>query len=445
VRIPVKEIYSLYGKTYTGSNYAAAGVSVDTRTLKKGDVFFALKGEKTDGNKFVNMALEKGAVLVVCEKKEGERIITVRNSKKALMKLAEYYHSGFPGLKTAAVTGSSGKTTVKEILARILGERYRVHKNIKSYNNFTGLPLTVFGVNNSTQVLVAEIGMNRKGEITELVKIIKPGAAVITNAGRAHAGFFRSVKDIARAKAEIIDGVKKGGAVILNKDDRFYEYFAETAKGKRIVSFGASGAAYCFRNVRKEGRFMVFELKNKNESVSVRTRLMGIHNACNIAAAAAAASVFGCGLKDVKNAMKNFNMKGLMRFEEKIAGGIRIINDSYNANPDSFRASVEALKWTGYKNIIAVVGDMLELGKESKEAHLEAGRLLASLEPKKVLVCGKYAGYVKRGFLNSSSPEMPEIFRKKSEIKRALKKYAKKGDTVFIKASRANRLEEIIQ
>ncbi|MFP4465573.1 MAG: UDP-N-acetylmuramoyl-tripeptide--D-alanyl-D-alanine ligase [Candidatus Goldiibacteriota bacterium] len=447
MELTVKEIYEFFSKVYKGKNSRVKGISIDTRSLVKGSVFFALKGESTDGHKFIKNAVKKKAAVIINEMYDAPGMLKVKDTKKALLELAGYYYSKFPELKTAAITGSNGKTTTKEILAAIMAEKYYVHKNIRSYNNHTGLPLTIFGLRRKHQVFVAEIGMNRKGEIARLVRIIKPDTAAITNVGRAHAGFFRGVKGIAAAKAEIISGIKKNGAVVLNKDDRYYDYFAEKTAGRKIISFGIKKGIFRAKNIRREKSYTVFDICFKGRKKKIRTKLKGIHNVYNITAAAAAASVLGCGLNDAAEAMKKFSMKGSMRFDEKVSDGIRVINDSYNANPDSFRASVETIKDEGYKNIITVTGDMLELGKGSEKAHIEAGRMLASLNPKKVFIFGKYALYVKKGFLAETAGadnRDVRIFASKMKLKKILKNEMKKGDTLFLKASRANKLDEII-
>jgi len=451
MNLTLEEIYVLFNakREVRNAKFKVKSVSVDTRTMKRGDVFFALKGENTDGHKYIKKALAKGAALVVNEKRKGKKTIKVKSSKDALLKLTGYYCRKFKNLRTAGITGSNGKTTTKELAAAMLSRRFRVLKAEKSYNNYVGLPLTVFNLNKGKEIMVAELGMNRKGEIKKLSKTIKMDTAVITNIGRAHMGFFRDIKGIAGAKAEIIEGLRPGGTLVLNRDDRFFKFLKNKAKKRKlkVAAFGVKNRADIrISGIKEKGGKVKFTMNIKGKSAAISTRLKGVHNLYNIAAAAAVAAGMGARFSDIRNALKSFSMKGFMRFEEKKLKGADIINDSYNANPDSFRASVETIKGMKLKKLVVVTGDMLEQGKNTATAHAEAGRLIASLKPAVFFVFGRHARMVKKGYLKAGGKKERFVsFKRKKRLSQAVKKYFKPGNTVFIKGSRANRLEDVIK
>jgi UDP-N-acetylmuramoyl-tripeptide--D-alanyl-D-alanine ligase len=446
MKIKLSEIYRLFGKEFTGSDADVAGICTDTRRLKKGEVFFALIGD-TDGHRYAANAFYDGASALVVEKyAEGvgiDRQIKVKDTTGALLTLASYYYKKFKGIKCAAITGSNGKTTTKEMLAAMLGEKYRTLKSEKSFNNNIGLPQTVFKLEKKYQAAVFEIGMNHAGEIRSLVSAIGPDVAVITNIGRAHIGFFRDgLAGIARAKAEIMEGVKTGGVAVINADDNFAGYLAGVAGRKKlkVVTFGMKNRAdVTAEAVRATGKGTEFRVNCLKEKFFMK--LKGSHNIYNAAAAIAAAREFRVPGSAIKRALQGFEMEGLMRFEEiKLGGGILLINDCYNANPDSFTASIEAVKKEGYGPLIAVMGDMLELGRNAAAMHTEIGGKFRELHLKKFFVYGKYARYVKKGYGSGAA-----VYNDREKLGRELKAAVKKGDTIFLKGSRGNKLEEIAE
>jgi UDP-N-acetylmuramoyl-tripeptide--D-alanyl-D-alanine ligase len=446
MKLKLNEVYRVFNTGFSGTDAAVAGICTDTRKIKKGDIFFALIGE-TDGHMYAAKAFNAGAAALVVQKyAEGVEIarqIKVKDTTAALLTLASYYYGKFSGIKCAAVTGSNGKTTTKELLAAILGEKYQTLKSEKSFNNAIGLPQTIFRLDKKTEAAVFEIGMNHAGEIKNLVSAIEPGVAVITNIGRAHIGFFRDgLAGIARAKAEIFTGVKAGGTAVLNADDRFFGFLAGKAKKKKlkIVTFGLKNQAdvkvESFEPAGNGTGFRVNCLKEK-----LFMKLKGEHNLYNAAAAIAAALALDVPGAAVKKGLGKFEMEGFMRFEEiRLKSGALLINDCYNANPDSFTASIEAVKKEGFKPLIAVMGDMLELGKNAASMHVEIGKKFRELPLKKFFVYGSHAGSVKKGYGAGA-----EIYKDRAKLGAALKASVKKGDTVFVKGSRGNKLEEITE
>lgn len=456
MNLTLKEVYRLFNKNFDCSKDTYINkISIDTRTIKRGDVFFAIKGENTDGHNFVQDAFKKGAVLVVAQKYRNKRIINVKDTKIALLKLASYYLNKMKNIEVFAITGSNGKTTVKEILYRILTERIKnkfVLKSPKSYNNIIGVSLSIFRLNKNHKILILEIGMNKIGEIKEIMNLIKIDVAVITNIGMAHIGLLKSKENIARAKSEIFYGVKKGGLAVLNRDDEYYEFLLKKAvdivKNPKILSFGLSEKAdIMISDIRNNNRKLSFNLKTKKQSADIDTGLSGTHNAHNVAAAVAASFYYGIKLSHIKKAMKNFKLKNMMRLEKKYESGIAIINDCYNANPDSFKEALRFLKESKFNNIIAVIGDMYELGNWTKKFHNDIGGLFADVELKKLIVTGKYSDYYIEGFIKSGgNKNIVKVFDfdQKKQISNYLSKIIEKGDTLFLKGSRKNKLEEVL-
>ncbi len=458
--LTLSELYKVFGKKMAVKDAKIKGICTDTRKLKKGEVFFALIGE-TNGHKYAGAAFKSGAAAVVVEKYvkgiDEKFQVKVKDTTKALLKLAEYYFKKFGSVKAVAVTGSNGKTTTKELLAAMLSQKYTTLKSEKSFNNNIGLPHTVFNLGPEHEAVVFELGMNHKGEIKNLVSAIRLDAAIITNVGRAHVGFFKDgVKGIANAKAEIMQGIKNGGVVVLNKDDKFFEFLTgkavergrdrrlETGVGKdgnlKVKTFGVvNDADVKVESYGTKGGRTMFKVNCVKPELSMS--LKGEHNLSNAAAAIAAAKTFGVSDAGIKKALLKFRMEGFMRFEEvKLGNGITAINDCYNANPDSFKASIETLKKMGTKGLVVLMGDMLELGKDAKKFHEETGKRFAGLNIKKFLIYGKHAEDVKKGY-----GQKAETFKDREELKNALKLAVKPGDTVFVKGSRGNKLEEIIK
>jgi UDP-N-acetylmuramoyl-tripeptide--D-alanyl-D-alanine ligase len=446
MKINLSEIYRVFNTGFEGRDVSVPDICTDTRTLKKGDVFFALIGD-TDGHRYAAQAFYNGASAIIVEKYaegvETAKQIKVKDTTRALLTLAAYYYKKFGKLKCAAVTGSNGKTTTKELLAAMLSEKYETLKSEKSFNNAIGLPRTVFKLKDKFDAAVFEIGMNHAGEIKNLVSAISPRVSIITNVGRAHIAFFRDgLKGIAKAKAEIMTGMEPGGVVVINADDDFAGFMEREAAKRKLntVTFGiknkADVRAVDIVTAADGTYFKVNCLKER-----FFTGLKGGYNIYNAAAAVAAAMAFKVPGKSIKNALAGFKMEGFMRFEKvRLKNSVLLINDCYNANPDSFSASIEALKKEGYKSVVAVMGDMLELGKSSAAMHIEIGKKFREIPLKNFFVYGKYAGQVKKGY-----GEKARVYTDREKLSRVLKQAVEKGDTVFVKGSRGNKLEEIVE
>ncbi|HDQ26791.1 MAG TPA: UDP-N-acetylmuramoyl-tripeptide--D-alanyl-D-alanine ligase [bacterium] len=424
-------------------------VVIDNRKAVKNSLFFAIKGENRDGHDYAAAALKAGAAAVVCSRRvkglPPEKAIFVKDTKAAFLAAAKYYAMKFPALKKCGVTGSNGKTTVKEMTAAILREKFKaaVLKSEKSYNNYAGVPLTLFKIRKKHRVLVLEAGMNHRGEIKGLVSGLGLDAALITNIGASHIGMTGSKRATALAKAEIFSGVKTGGYAVINAGDKYAGVLRAKARGLRVKTFGLRGKADVKAGFSAgSGELWVFDRKNR-----MRARLKGAYQAENAAAAAALAVLFGAGKAHVKEGLERFSMKGMLRWDEYRKNGALIIKDCYNANPDSFEAAINVLRDGRYSGIIMVTGDMLELGKYSPSSHEELGKSIAELAPEALLILGKMAAHVRRGFIKKAGKAAGAkvmVFKDKALLKKRLGVIAGKNKTVFIKGSRANRLEEVI-
>ncbi len=448
MNLKISEIYSFFGKKFKGKDKNVTGISTDTRTLKKGNVFFAIKGEKSDGHRFIKDAIKKGACLVICESScKIDNCIKVKDTKNALLLLAKYYLTKFKKIKKIAITGSNGKTTTKEIITSILSAKYKVKKSEKSYNNYLGLSLTIFNLRKRDEILVVEAGMNHKGEIKEMMKGINLDMAIITNIGSAHLGFFKDKKEIASAKSEIFLSLKKNGIAILNKDNEYFNFLRKKVKNAKVLNFGKdSNADIRFEKGYYSGKYMNFKVYHKNKMYDIKTQLKGEHNIYNLACAMLVGFIFKVKSNLMIDRIKKFKMKNFLRFEEKNINGIYVINDAYNANIDSFKSAIETLKEMNVDNLYMVIADMLELGRKTKVMHIELGKLLATIHLKGLFLFGENCKYIKEGYKNGNG-NLPDnlivISNNKEQIGRLLKQKVKKYDCVFLKGSRKNKLEEI--
>ncbi|MDD5772880.1 MAG: UDP-N-acetylmuramoyl-tripeptide--D-alanyl-D-alanine ligase [bacterium] len=426
-----------------------SGISTDSRTIKKGEAFFAIKGEKFDGAEFVDDALKNGASVVVISgnKKKGKNIINVSNANKALMALALYYRKKI-NPKVCGITGSNGKTTTKDVLAMLLKDIYNVTENKGSFNNEIGLPLTILNMANKTEILVLEMGMSGKGELDLLKKIALPDVGIITNVGPAHLEYFSSLKEIASAKAELIENLAEDKTAVLNADDKFYDFFKSRTKAK-IISFGITNKSdFMAENINlipfKGSKFV---LNASGKKIKIKTSLPGIHNVYNILAATAAASIFENNLNLLAEKLEKAQPPK-MRLEGVKLKGIEIVNDAYNANPNSVMAGLKELGnyGTGGRRIF-VFGGMLELGNDSGVYHKKIGEEIVRQKIDYLVVKESDGTIITSNAALKRGMDINKIFsaRTNEEIADILLSFIKKQDIVLFKGSRAVKLEEAVE
>ncbi|MDY6861987.1 MAG: UDP-N-acetylmuramoyl-tripeptide--D-alanyl-D-alanine ligase, partial [Thermodesulfobacteriota bacterium] len=359
------------------SGITFSGVSLDSRTINPGELFIAVRGRWLDGHDFAENAFKKGAKGILVENnskiiprinKRQILIIGVNDTIKALGDLAHYHRKRFK-IPVIAVTGSNGKTTTKELIANILEVRYKTLKNPGNLNNHFGLPLSLLKLNADHNACVLEIGMNQKGEIANLTRILEPDIGIITNIGPVHLEFFRDIREVAFEKAALFKGLTPFKTIIVNKDDIEIEKHSKFLPNPR-VTFGFSEEAQVKgRNIREyKSGTISFYLERGGERQRVGLNLMGKHNVYNALAAAACVTPLDFTLKEIEKGLKKIRPIEKRMEPIRIKNSVTLINDSYNANPASTMNSLQTLAKLKKERAIAVLGDMLELGKYSKEA-----------------------------------------------------------------------------
>jgi UDP-N-acetylmuramoyl-tripeptide--D-alanyl-D-alanine ligase len=423
------------------------GFSIDSRTIKPGEFFIALRGERTDGHLFVEEAFRRGAsgALVSHNVKDFHNVIKVRDTKAALHKLAQAWREQFE-VPIIGITGSSGKTTTKELLFAILARSFQAYRSPGNYNTEYGLPLAILGMPRETEAGVFELGLQRPGEVGELANLLKPTVGVITNVGDAHLGFFRDREEIAENKWELIEQLPQDGLAVLNLDSPHLQRRMEGLR--RAASFGideeADYRAAEIDDTRLEGLRLV--LNSPQGSFRVGSRLLGRFNAYNILAAAAAALELGASPEDVREAVAEFSpFPHRMELRRSPAG--LIIDDSYNANPSSTKAALTALAdLRTRRRKIFVFGDMLELGERALEAHRGIAEVIDRLGLDLVFTLGELAGETGRTLQERGWGQRVLIADEMAELKEALlSQLADDRNLILIKGSRAMGLDRLVE
>lgn len=425
-----------------------SGISTDSRNIREGECFVALKGKNFDGHDFIKECLSKKVTTFVVEDAffnsntnlfESTNVIVVKDTYRALMNIGSAYRSDFvPDKRIIAITGSSGKTTTKYIIAQLLSYKYKVEFSPKSYNNNVGVPLSILKINEDTDIGVLEVGMNRKGEIRKLSKIIMPDVGIITNIGYAHIEFLKTVKNIALAKSELFEGVRQGGVVFLNKNSRYLDVLEANAKRFQLdIRYFDVKEARVIQNRGIDG--VVFEY----DDIEFDTPVPGVHNIENLVCALEIAKFFGIKISELVPIVKNLSLPEMRN--NVIRGWFTVIDDSYNANPDSMMMALDLLdsaKSTGRK--IAVLGDMLELGEHSRKLHLQIADYILSKNIDYILCYGENFSLV-HDYLIQKGMDKNNVISTSSinEIADILNYLVKEGDIVLVKGSRGMRLNEI--
>ncbi len=427
-------------------------VSIDTRHLKKESLFFALKGERYDAHDFLEQAAAAGAAGIVVARHPGFTlpsdlaILKVPDSKEALQKLARYNRQNCPAL-IIGITGSAGKTTTKDILATLLAEKLVTLKTNGNLNNEIGLPLTLLELNPSHQVGVVEMAMRGPGEIDFLCRLANPDGAIITNIGLAHLERLGSQDNLARAKGEILDHITQNGFAVLNGESPYIYREARRTPGK-VLFFALRGAAdilaFNLKTVKKGIRFTMRINDHETTETEIYLPLPGRHNVFNALAAIGAAKILGFSLTEIQAGLAKVTISK-MRLEIYEQNGLTIINDTYNANPNSVLAALEVLNDVAGQNPkIAVLGDMLELGSYAFEGHRKTGRAAAASNIQHLVTVGELALQIAVG---ASAAGMPKksIFTclDNDEAVSCLRKILVPGSTVLIKGSRLLKMEDI--
>ncbi|HWM00086.1 MAG TPA: UDP-N-acetylmuramoyl-tripeptide--D-alanyl-D-alanine ligase [Nocardioidaceae bacterium] len=421
---------------------------VDSRAPEPGGLFVAVQGEHVDGHDFAVVAVEQGAAAVLASRPVDVPCVVVDDVVESLGRLASVVRDRLPDCRVVGLTGSQGKTTTKDVLAQILDRVGPTVATAGSYNNELGLPLTVLRADASTRHLVLEMGARHVGDIGYLAGLVRPDVAVVLNVGVAHLGEFGDREGIAQTKGELVEALDESGVAVLNADDPLVSAMASRTRG-RVMTFGSSSRADLrITSLRMDalGRPQI-GLAAAGESVDVALPLVGEHQAGNAAAAAAVALALGVPLDDVATALEHVSARSRWRMEvSERADGVTVVNDAYNANPDSMRAALKTLAVIGARDrrTVAVLGEMLELGPGSRDEHDAVGRLAVRLDVSRLVVVGEGAKPIHLGASLEGSWAGESVFV--PDIDAALRFLADdigSGDVVLVKASRGAGLERV--
>src|SRR5213082_2590404 len=423
-------------------------ISTDSRTIKKGELFVALRGEKFDGHKFVEATAEAGAAGAIVDLKWNGKvpskfvIIRADDTLQAYQKLAANYRKSLP-LKVVAITGSNGKTSTKDFAAAVLGRRFHVTKTEGNFNNHVGLPRTMLEATSQDEVAVWEIGMNHPGEVAVLAKLAAPDAAIITNIGTAHIEFMGSREAIAAEKGSLAQAVGPEVTVILNADDPFSRSIAPLTSGKVILA-GTTAGTVRASEITQSANGTDFTILEGAHRCLAQLPVPGLHMVQNALLGVAAGRIFGLSLEECAAGLAAATLTKA-RLQIKEIHGVQFIDDSYNANPDSMKAALRTLVEldTDGKRI-AVLGEMRELGDESKRGHLEVGETAAALRVDYLIAIGKVAAEIALA-AERAGLEKTRTVTSASEAAGILAEIAEPGDLVLIKGSRVARTERVME
>lgn len=422
-------------------------ISIDTRSIKKGDIFIAIKGQNFDGHDFLHEAFSKGAVVAIVSESKYEHkeypLIVTNNTLEALHNIASYYiKNALVNAKIIAITGSVGKTTTKDMLYAVLSQHGISHTNEGNLNNNIGLPLTILKAPINCQYLILEMGMNKAGEIKELSEISNPDIAVITSIEPAHAENFSSTLDIAKAKLEVLYGMKNNGTLILNRDNNYYDYLSSHSN-KNTINFGKHQEAMVrLLDLTRNNNGINLKIAANNQIIDCHLNTQGEHFAYSALAVVAVMHSLGI---DLPLALENFNItngRGNI-LEVKYNGKhVYIIDDSYNASPASIKAAIKTLSTYSNNRKVALLGDMLELGEKSIQFHTELINSIMKYNIDKIYTVGE--------FMLSLHKLLPENikgthFDSSSQLKAHLTNIIQNNDVILVKGSRGIKMDLIIQ
>ncbi|ALA57054.1 UDP-N-acetylmuramoyl-tripeptide--D-alanyl-D-alanine ligase [Nitrospira moscoviensis] len=457
----VVSVKVLAGETPGWMKQRIRHLSLDSRSVKPGDVFVAIKGDRFDGHDFVAAALTRGAVGAIVHDafhmepsalKSGPRktqpfILGARDPLFAYQQLATHHRSRFE-IPVVAVTGSNGKTTTKDMVASVMAHRWKILKTEGNLNNRIGVPQTLFRLNARHEGAVIEMGVDNLGQTTRLCEIVRPTIGIITNIGPDHLEFFGSMDGSAQAKAELLDLLPSDGTAVLNRDDPYYDYLASRARC-RVISFGFSSRADVratdVKSDARDGTVFRLLLPGKVRHIIVHIRVQGAHNVTNALAAAAVGSVLGLPGAVIAQGLARFR-PAAMRSQIVVSQGVKIINDCYNANPASMKAAVQLLAQTeGAGRKIAVLGDMLELGPGAATMHEEVGGFAARQGIDRIVACGPLARSLAEGARRAGMDKDRIVEVPDAAGAAAVKDLIKPGDVVLVKGSRGMKLEQVVQ
>ena len=451
-------LYAVNGKLLQGSETVIfRGVSINSRTIKEGELFVCIKGENFDGHDFFGDAFRKGAAGIILSdtknlstgmlgKGESPFVIQSENTLRALQDLASYQRSLFP-FRVIAVTGTNGKSTTKEMIASIIETKYKTLKTQGNLNNHIGLPLTLLKREPEHEVGVLEMGMSAAGEIKRLAEIAKPDIGVITNISAGHLGQLKTIKEVQTAKGELFDSLHKEGTAIVNADDPLVLELAKSLRIKKITYGIKEPADIQASDIQNKGNHgFTFTAKIFDQAIPVKLPQIGYCNIYNALAALATGHSLGITGKEMNLGLKNYQQIP-QRNEQIHYEGMTLINDTYNANPQSMREALKTLKEINTQGKrFFIIGDMLELGPLSEPAHHELGQEIAGSNVDYLVTVGPLASLAAESAkVNVQQQLQIEKFNTHDEAANYLLQKVKKGDCLLVKGSRGSKMENVVQ
>lgn len=419
-------------------------LSTDTRKIENNNIFLALKGENFNGNKYVKEAFNKGASIAIVDEVlfDSEEVngvvIKVKDTKRALLNIAKGYREKL-GIKVVGITGSTGKTSTKDLVSAFLSGKYKVFKTKGNFNNEIGLPLMVLELNSSIDVAVLEMGMSDFNEIHNLSECANPDIAMITNIGVSHIENLKTRENILKAKMEITDFFNKDNILILNNEDDMLQ--TVNSNMYEIVKIGYNqGCDYFAENIKLGKETTSFDFNYNGEKHTITLPMVGAHNVLNALLGIAASYKLGLTVREIKKGLKNLEATSMRLEFIESEKGVEIINDCYNASPDSMKAALDVLKSREGKRKIAILGTMRELGDEASRSHKEVGKY-AKDRVDLLMVCGEHIDDFKEGF----EKDKIKLYNTKVSLINDLNSIIKPEDVVLVKASRGEKFEEIVE
>lgn len=425
------------------------GVSIDSRKIAKGNLFVPFKGEHSDGHRFVEEALKQGAHAALWQQDVPNPplhlpILIVEDTLTALQELARSYRNQLD-VKVVGITGSNGKTTVKDMVAKLLSLKYKVQKTEGNYNNHIGLPLTVLSLDEDTEIAVLEMGMSSKGEIDFLSTLARPNTAIITNIGESHLQDLGSREGIAEAKLEITHGLQENGLIVYLGDEPLLQERLQDDKGKALIqTFGRSTDNDIYPlDIKTDSSGSTF--KTNLAETEFKLPVLGIHNILNALCAMLTANYFQIPYAKMNDGFADLKLTNMRMELVDGQNGVKVINDAYNASPTSMRAAIELVSaMPGFSQKILVLGDMLELGEREQEFHYEIGKSVDPQSVDYVFTFGNLGRYIAEGARTVLSEDRVFSFAEKESLIAELKKLVTADTLVLVKASRGMRMEEVV-
>lgn len=416
-------------------------VSIDSRTIKPGDLFIAIKGENFDGHHFVQEAEQKGALAVLVSEKVDVKIpqIIVSDTIKAFGELARWYREQFH-IPVIAVTGSCGKTTTKAMLASIFSVLGKTLSPVSSFNNNIGVPLTLMQLDDSYKTVILELGANHSGEIAELVKIAQPDVAAVTLVAPVHLEGFGTLENIAAAKGEIFSGLGQNGVAVVNGDDPLSKLWQQQLAGKRVIRFGRQiNAEVSAKDIELTAQGCPeFTLVTTSGEIQIQLPIIGEHNINNALTASACAIACNVALKDIKKGLESMSPVSKRMIRHELSSGAVLIDDTYNANPLAFKAALSVLQQTGMPSAL-VMGDMGELGPEAEKIHRDVGTWVHEAGVNQFFTYGKLSAYASAAYGTSA-----QHFTDLQELVSALRPILNEKKVMLVKGSRSMKMENIV-